>query len=117
MNDRIAHKMLKQKAVYWGAPTNDGYGGYNYPAPVEIDCKWSDKQEKFVDRNAEEHISKAIIIIDHDVTVGGQIALVELADLSSSMLPGSEDAHEIKAFLKTADFKGTAFQRKAWLRK
>ena len=115
MNNRIAQKLLKQKAVYWGAPVNDGYGGYTYASPVEINCRWINKQQKFVDSNAEEHLSRAIVIVDQDVVVGGKLALTTLADLDSTQLPENEDSYEIKAVMKSPDFKGTTFHRKVWL--
>lgn len=115
MNSRIANNLLKQTAVYWGSPVNDGFGKYTYAEPVEIKCCWVDKQEKFLSKNAEELLSQAIVIVDQDVVVGGRLALTTLLQLSSTEVPEDNDALEIKAFQKTPDFKGTTFSRKVWL--
>jgi hypothetical protein len=34
-----------QKCVYWGNPVANDNGGWTFNAPVEIDCRWEDKQE------------------------------------------------------------------------
>lgn len=108
-------KFLKQTAVYWGAPIPDGYGGYTYASPVEIKVRWSDKQEKFINQNMEEVLSKSVVMLDQDVVIGGQLALTDLVSLSSSQTPEDNDAYEIKAFSKTPDIRATKFVRKIWL--
>ena len=113
MNNRIAKARLKQKAVYWGSPVPNGYGGINYASPVEINCRWVDKQERFVGMNNIEHVSKAVVVVDTNVVLGGRLALMELADLNSSQLPEDEVTYEIKGILKSPDYKGTIFMRKA----
>ena len=35
----------KQKCVVWLNPVSDGKGGYVFDYPIEIDCRWEDKQE------------------------------------------------------------------------
>jgi len=46
MNNRVRKNLLRQTAVYWGSPVNDGYGGKTFAAPVEVQCRWMIKQEK-----------------------------------------------------------------------
>ena len=115
MNARVLKRMMKQKAVYWAAPVNDGYGGFAYDVPVEIDCRWEEKQEKFTDINGEDHLSQAVIYVNSDVIIGGQLSLMLLADLSSSSMPEDNDGFEIKAFSKVPGLKADSFLRKIWL--
>lgn len=115
MNTRTAQNLLRQKAVYWANPVNDGQGGYTYDTPIEIDCRWLWKQEKFINDKAEEIVSKAIVLVDQDVAIKGMLALTTLDDLNSSELPEDEDAFEIKAFFKSSDYKVKSYTRKAWL--
>ena len=115
MNNRIIQSKMKQTAVYWGNPVQDGYGGYTYDDPVEFKVNWMEKQEKFVNKMAEEHISQAVVYLPSDVVVQGQIALTDLLSLSSSQTPVDNDAFEIKAYAKTPEQRGVNFVRKIWL--
>jgi len=115
MNQRIANNLLRQKAVYWGTPVRDGFGGHTFADPVSVKCRWIWKQQKYVDQDHEEHLSQAIVIVNQDVEIGGRIALVDINDLNSSELPEGEDSFEIKAYQTTSDYKGKSFTRKVWL--
>ena len=107
--------MLKQTAVYW-APKESGFdefGRPEYESPVEIDCRWVDKAEEFIDAQGTRQVSKSKIYVGEDVKRGGMLMLGELTDLES--LSGNpkeiEDAFEVRSFSKTPNFKGTLFLR------
>ena len=111
-------KYHKQTCVYWGSPTNDGWGGRTYGDPVELSCRWEDKQEKFVNAQGEEHISRSIVYLGQDVVVNGYLYLGTLTDLSSAQEGDPEavtGAYLIQAFGKIPNIKGTDYERTAWL--
>lgn len=115
---RYLTRNLEQTAVYWASPSPSGRGGYSYDDPVELDVRWEDKQEKFVDVNGQEMISGAIVIVDQDVDIGGILFLGDLDDLDSSeeASPGSvKQAWEIRKFEKTPNIKALGYYRKAYL--
>jgi len=115
MNSRTAKHLLRQDAVYWANPINDGYGGYSYDTPVAVKCCWLDKQEKFIGAGAEELVSRAVVLVDQAMAAKGMLALIALADLSSSMEPEDNGAFEIKAVGSGPDFKNQSSIRRVWL--
>lgn len=109
---------FKQKAVYWASPVSDGYGGYTYDAGVEVDVRWEDKQEMFIDKEGREALSHAIVYLEQDVDIGEYFWLGDIDDLDSQ---GEDDpafvsgAREIRAFNKIPNVSSTTYLRKAWL--
>jgi hypothetical protein len=99
-------KNLKQKATVFIRGTSDGYGGYSYTT-VTVNCRWEEKQVLFTTYLAEEKVSKAIVYVDTDVSVGSFIYLGETTDTTPPF-----DAYEILKFNKSPNLKNTDFERK-----
>ncbi len=113
-------KFLKQKAVYWGAPVPNGFGGFSYAEPVEISVRWTEKHELILDMTVgiprgEQVVSKARLMLDQDVEVKGMISLMSLVDLSSNQDPAENGAFIIKSFQKMPDVRAKQYVRQAWL--
>jgi hypothetical protein len=72
---------LKQKAVYWGNPVNDGTNNFTFDTPVEIDCRWQDKAVLFVGANGEQDVSRSIIYTIDDLVLNGYLYLGTLDEL------------------------------------
>lgn len=109
---------LNQVAVYWSNPQSDGYGGRTFDDAVEIAVRWADRQEMFVDTQAREQLSRAVVHTATDLAIGGYLYLGTLAGLSSAEEgdPLSvSSAYEIRAFKKTPNIRADQFARKAWL--
>lgn len=109
---------LKQTAVFWGNPQNDGAGGRTFDDPIELSVRWEQQQELFVDASGQESTSKAVVYVDQDVDIGGYLYLGDLDELSSAeesdpLTVG--EAYEIRSFKKLPDIKADRFLRKAWL--
>lgn len=82
-------KNLRQTCVYWGNPVEDGYGGVSYDAPVEISCRWEDRQQIIGTITGNQivgfqNMSRAIVYVSQDVDVDGWLMLGTLADLENS---------------------------------
>ena len=109
-----------QKAVYWGNPVNDGYGGHTFDTPVEILTRWEDKTGTFMSNRGEQLYSKGEVYTLQDVDENGWLFLGTLADLT-----GVDDinkpkdiagAYEIKRFDKSPALGSTTvFERIAYL--
>jgi hypothetical protein len=118
MRDRIIRKALKDSAVFWASPVSDGSGGFVYAAPASILCRWEDKQERFVNSEAVEVTSSAVVRVDRDMSLGGILFQGQLASLSAEeianplLLPG---ARKIEAIRKIRDLANRAFERTVWL--
>jgi hypothetical protein len=107
---------LNQTAVYWQRGDPDGYGGYDWEDPVEIDCRWESSTELFVDSQGEERRSRAKVFLGQDVEEGGYLYLGDLDDLTSSSDPGNiSRAYRIQRSDKIPDLSGAEFLRRAWL--
>jgi len=76
-------RKYKQTAVYWATSTNSGYGE-TYDAPVEIDCRWEDKEKLLIGLDGEEKMSTAKVFTNSTLAIDGFLFLGDLDDLSSS---------------------------------
>jgi len=81
--ERVAERFCVQTAVYWGNPTNDGYGGYTFDTPVEIDCRWENKD--MVQVGVKDVLLRNIgtILVTQDLDVDGYVYLGSLSDFDS----------------------------------
>jgi hypothetical protein len=118
---KIIKKFCKQKAVYWGSPANDGYGGFTYATAVEIDVRWEDAIRNLTHPMGEEVFSKATVLVQQDVDLHGYLFLGTLADLNAMTgitltNPKTIDtAFEIIAFDKVPDIKARQYVRTVYL--
>lgn len=48
-----------QIAVWWKVKGKDLYGQSSYESPVEINCRWDDVMEEFIDVGGNRQMSKA----------------------------------------------------------
>jgi hypothetical protein len=116
---RFVTSVCVQTAVYWGAPTPDGYGGYTYADPTEISCRWDGKVQLIRAANGEEVVSNAEVLVTQDVDEGGYLYLGTLDDFDSD---DGEDprnidgAAKIISIVKTPLFRSTdEFVRQVFL--
>jgi len=115
-NVRVAIRAMKQTAVYWAPTTLDDFGKPTWHTPVEIDCRWTDEIEEFIDPSGERHLSRAKLIVDRDLEVKGVIWLGNLVDVSDLDDPkNNRNAWEILGTKKTPDFKGRKYLRQVYL--
>lgn len=121
---------LSQTAVYWGGPVQDGYGDFTYDDPVEISCRWEDKQQILGTITGNQilgfqSVSRAVVYVDQDLDEDGMLMLGELTDIEDSEGDSSgsyydprqlNNAYIIKRFEKTPVLgSSTEFLRRAFL--
>jgi hypothetical protein len=119
----LLNKSCKQVAVYWGNPVNDGEGGFTFDAPIEILCRWEDKNEIFLSSNGNEEVSKSVVYVLQDLNQEGYLYLGFLDDLLENVDSAGElnpkevsGAQAIRRFDKLATFGSTTdFLRKVYL--
>lgn len=103
---------LKQTATYWANPSNDGFNNYTFDSPAQVNVRWEDHQEKVVDENGIEIISKAKVFVDQDMESKEWLML----GTSSEVNPQSEEtAFEIIKFEKVPSLKADEFVRVVYL--
>lgn len=113
----LLDRMMKyQTAVVW--PTNgfDGNGQPTYNDPIEVNCRWEDKQEEFISKDLVRQLSVAIVYVDRDILVGSMIRLGQLTDLTDQSIPKNNTrTFEVRSFDSSPNFRHNQNLRKAYL--
>lgn len=115
----FVQRLLRQKAVYWGNPMKDGYGGLTFDDPVEIDCRWEDRTQVFSadDGKGTQYIARSVIYVGQELDFDGMLFLGILADLNAYLQSGGsyenpiniDKAYSIRRF-ETVPRLGSATQ-------
>lgn len=81
----IIRRARKQKAVWWpiGNSAVDAFGKQKDTEPVEIDCRWDDHIQEFINSKGTLQKSKAVLMVDDNITfqIGDKLRLGTLSDL------------------------------------
>jgi len=117
MRNRWVTRNLNQVAVYWGNPTNDGFGGFTFDDPVEIAVRWTEANELFIDSTGAQVVSSAIVYHGTDLSNEGFLVLGTLAGLSpeEKANPLLANASQIRGINKVPDRTAQLFIRKVFL--
>lgn len=102
--DRYMKRMVKQTALYWGAPTPITGGKFTFPDPVEITVRWHEKSELLRTNDGREITSRAVVYPTQELTDKGMLFLGDLDDISSGQEVDPtkvKEAYEIIKFDKT----------------
>lgn len=113
---RIIKTMRKQRCVYWEWTGENDQGKKTYGEPIELECRWEDVQEQFLDRMGNEQMSRARVYVDRDVVEIGVLWLPPdnikiapgeaLSQLTSENDPFANDrAYEIRRFEKLPELR------------
>jgi hypothetical protein len=123
--EKVAVRFCVETAIYWGTPTEDGYGGLTFADPVEIPCRWENKNEiDFGWKERHEILiqTKASVLVTQDLDLFGYLKLGSLNDFDSDEDISNplliENAFQIYRFDKIPMVrKSDEFVRTAWLYK
>lgn len=103
------------RAVYWPPLTSggvrqvDNFGQFKSGAAVEVQCRWEDVQEDFIDREGKVELSKAKVFLIVPVEFGGILWHGRLANVTDAVVPlNNVGALEIRQILATPSFHNTA---------
>lgn len=108
----------QQKAVLWAVSGATADGGRTFSDAAEIDVRWEDRSELFIDENGQERQSSAVVWTGQDVTRGSYLYLGTLASLSSSEEADPQvvaEAHEVRQTAKVPNRRSDAYERRVWL--
>ena len=83
--DKFIKKVCVQDAVYWGNPVSNGTGGMTFDAPVDIKCRWTDKQRIILSANGVQVLVKGEVMITADLDLQGWLKLGRLSDFDSTV--------------------------------
>ncbi len=71
--ENVVRRFTVQTCVYWGSPVNNGTGGWTFADPVEIACRWDDKQELRVGFTGNSFTSQSIVLVNQDLDRRGYL--------------------------------------------
>jgi hypothetical protein len=69
--------------VYWGNPQRNGTGGLTFDSPVEISCRWDEKQELKIGYDHNKFSSQAVVLVNQDLDRRGFLCNSSLSDLQT----------------------------------
>jgi hypothetical protein len=100
---KFVKSVCVQTAIYWPAPTPDGYGGYTYGSAREIKVRWDSKMNEITDNEGNQIVSDAEILTTDDLDLGGRLWLGSMDDFlqdSSDVLPLPNELPQIHIIKK-----------------
>ena len=103
----IITKMRKQIAVFWEKTGTDNYGRPTFTTPIQIDCRWEDIAEEFINYRGTREISRSTVYVDRVMVVGGYLKLGALSSATLADPTEEDDAWEIKSFRQVPNLKNT----------
>ena len=110
-------KFLLEKAVWWDSPLSTG-DGLSFDPPVEIDCRWTNRQEKYLAMAGglvEERLSRAVVLTTSVVEVGDRLKYGVVDDLEGAGTPQENEGLEVKSVKEIKDIRSNVIARKLWL--
>lgn len=122
----LLEDMLTHKVCYW-APKRASHSGQQlFEVVVELNARWEDRNEMFLDKMGNQQISRSRVYLNEDVEVLGVLWLSSklasdpdgsaISELTNAFEPfENEGAFEIRKFDKIPDIDGEEYVRRALL--
>jgi hypothetical protein len=114
-------KVCVQTAVYWGSPTENGFGQKVYADPVEVLVRWTDKTQLIKGSDGKQITCTSEVLVQQDMDLQGLLYLGSLTDFTPLELSNPVNLSgvlEIKGFDKIPLLKSTTlFVRNVYLGK
>lgn len=111
-------RYLKQKAVYWESLGLDDFGKPLFKEPVEIDVRWEEVNELFINSSGEQERSKAKVFVKDELSERGVLFLGLLSTLTAEQKADPfilKSAYSIKSRKSIPSLSGSEFVRTIWL--
>lgn len=103
----IIRKMRKQKAVWWKRLSADRFGNFTWADPIEIDCRWDDTTEEFLNPQGVIETSRAVVYVDRLMSVGDRLKRGEMDSETPDNPLSIQDAFAIRRFDQNPNFRAT----------
>lgn len=80
----VRRVFLHQTLVYWAKLDSDTYGKPTvYATPVELSCRWEDKQQEIITPDGRKVLSKGYLLMVDKLVVGSLVFLGTLTDVEA----------------------------------
>jgi hypothetical protein len=108
--------MRRQKAIYWArSDSSNEFNQWGFVDPVQIKCRWEDRNDQFLNAQGTTIISKSIVYTDRVVREGDWLQLAVLQSGTPSDPRSATGALEVKAFASIPDIEAKEILYKAIL--
>ncbi|MFN7318862.1 MAG: hypothetical protein ACK5S6_05070 [bacterium] len=106
----------RQTVVYWPLIGNNQYGEPVWGPPQQLTCRWDDKSQQIVDPKNTLVVSRAELIIQTEVAVGGIIIKGTLDTVAYWSDPKANlGAYEVLKVSSTPNIRNTETLYEAWV--
>jgi hypothetical protein len=114
----VYRRNLRQKAVLWDlAGGYDDEGRLNVDDPVEIDCRWVNKQGQALSPTGTPVALDATVIVNQDIKPGAQMWEGTLSNYLAVGSTDDSDIMEVITYGKTPDEKGRGYRYELGLKR
>lgn len=96
--ENVVKLFTKQKCVLWGNPVSDKKGGWTFDAPIEIDCRWEDKEELKDQYDGNIVSSQTKVMVNIDVKRMSYMMNTTLSQLQTLATTNGYDINNPKEF-------------------
>lgn len=112
----IIKKVRKQDAVYWPPLGVDRNGKPTYGTPIQIKCRWDDRNELMTGPDGEQFVTKSQVMVDRVLKIKGRLMLGELPDpVPVDYNPLQDGSGEIRILQNIPNMRATEHLRIAIL--
>lgn len=102
----LIKRMRKQKAVWWKRSLlPDRFGQYSFDPPIEIDCRWEDRAQEFVNPEGQTTVSRSVVYVDRLMVVGDRLRRGEMESDEPVNPMTITNAYEIRRFDRNPDIR------------
>ena len=109
-------RMMKQAGVWWKQKDTNEDGSPVFESPIQIECRWEDIHEEFIDAKGDKKMSDSVVYVDRDMTVGDVLLLGTLTWQHRRSNPLElAGAYEVKNWEKLPNLRNTEYLRTAIL--
>lgn len=109
----MLERAMNDVVTYWEKTgATDRYGKPILSAPVQIKCRWEDRQSQIVNKHGTEIISKSRVFAREALDIDGYVAKGVVADTDPSPL---DNAFEIQQVSTTPDLRSLKTLTTAYL--
>ena len=109
-----ATRELRQHATHWAYQGSNGYGGFQFAAPVLIDCRWEDTQVLFRTIDGREVVSRSIVYVADDLEIGDYLGEGDLTETTDPTTISSQ-AFQVRGYNRVTNLRNMDTTRKAML--
>jgi len=87
---------LNQTVTYWSQTGEDLFGKGTFASPIQLQARWEDVAEMFIDKTGQESVSKAKVFLAQDISLEGYLVQGTSAGTDPTVVAGAQEVRQIK---------------------